>query len=193
MRRFRFDTLRKLAQEERGDEVMEAAVILPLLFVFLMAVFWFGQAFRMYGTITQAARQGARAAVAPACTTCTAITQATAAQNAVTAVTNALNAAHLNPAQIQPPSPIPSFTACGSTQTVNSCYSTTPATNVCVEFNVQLSSTAQSGAGECGTAVSFGYQYGLKFSLPCWPQPCTPMNLSTLALPARAQMRAETQ
>jgi Flp pilus assembly protein TadG len=190
MRRLRFDTLRKLAREDRGDEVMEAAFVLPLLFFLLMAVFWFGQAFRMYGAITQAARQGARAAVAPACTTCTAITQATAAQNAVNAVTNALTAAHLDPTQIQLTTPAPTFAACATGPTT--CVYP-GGSNVCVQFNVQLSSTAQSGAGECGTAVSFRYHYGLMFSLPCWPQPCTPMNLRNLALPAQAQMRVETQ
>jgi Flp pilus assembly protein TadG len=169
---------------------MEAALVLPLLFVFLMAVFWFGQAFRMYGAVTQAARQGARAAVAPACTTCTAISQATAAQNALNAVNSALTAAHLDPTQIQLTTPAPTFAACATGPTT--CVYP-GGSNVCVQFNVQLSSTAQSGAGECGTSVSFGYKYGLSFSLPCWPEPCTPMNLNNLTVPAQAQMRVETQ
>jgi len=197
MSRFRLKTLRSLArslsQDVRGDEVMEAALVLPLLFLILMAVFWFGQAFRMYGAITQAARQGARAAVAPACTTCAAISPNAAALNAGTAVTNVLSAAHLDPNQVQAPSPIPTLPACGGGLPVNTCFSATPASNVCVQFGVQLSSTAQSGAGECGTSVSFGYKYGLSFSLPCWPEPCTPMNLSNLAVPAQSQMRVETQ
>ncbi len=197
MRRLRLKALRSLARslraDSRGDEVMEAALVLPLLFVFLMAVFWFGQAFRMYGAVTQAARQGARAAVAPACTTCAAMSQNAAALNAGTAVTNVLSAAHLDPNQVQAPSPVPTFQACGGGLPVNTCFSATPASNVCVQFGVQLSSTAQSGAGECGTSVSFGYKYGLSFSLPCWPDPCTPMNLSNLSVPAQAQMRVETQ
>ncbi len=44
-------------------------MILPLFFMIFLAILWFGQAFRIYGTITRAAREGARAAVAPVCTT----------------------------------------------------------------------------------------------------------------------------
>ena len=63
---------RRLARDTRGTEIAEAAVVLPMLFMILMAIFWFGQAFRIYGTLTQATRAGARAAVAPVCATCTA-------------------------------------------------------------------------------------------------------------------------
>ncbi|MGA9977139.1 MAG: TadE family protein, partial [Candidatus Sulfotelmatobacter sp.] len=45
-----------------GSEIAEAALVLPLMFMMLIGIFWFGQAFSMYGTITHAARQGARAA-----------------------------------------------------------------------------------------------------------------------------------
>ena len=63
-------TWRCLARDTRGTEIAEMAVVLPLLFMLLMGIFWFGQAFRVYGTLTQAARAGARAAVAPVCATC---------------------------------------------------------------------------------------------------------------------------
>ena len=36
--------LNRLAYDTRGTEIAEAAVVLPLLFVMLIAVFWFGQA-----------------------------------------------------------------------------------------------------------------------------------------------------
>src|ERR1700723_1179095 len=85
--------MHKLARSTRGPGIAETAVILPLFFMIFMAVFWFGQAFRIYGTLTHATRLGAEAAVAPACATCTAGTPAT---NAQTAVYNALAAAHLN-------------------------------------------------------------------------------------------------
>ena len=62
-------TWNRLARGTRGDEIAENAMILPLLFMVILAIFWFGQAFRIYGTITHAARQGARAAVAPVCPT----------------------------------------------------------------------------------------------------------------------------
>ena len=48
-----------------GAEIAETAVVLPLLFTVLLGIFFFGRAYNIYGTITQAAMQGARAAVAP--------------------------------------------------------------------------------------------------------------------------------
>ncbi len=62
--------LRKLAAETRGAEIAEAAVVLPLMFMILLGIFWFGQAFSIYGAITRAAQEGARAGAAPYCTTC---------------------------------------------------------------------------------------------------------------------------
>src|SRR5216684_6801667 len=90
----------EVLQGEAGSDLAEAALVLPLMFTILLGIFWFGQAFSIYGTITHAAREGARAAVAPLCATCgTALTSATVAQNAVNALQNALLAAKLNPAQ----------------------------------------------------------------------------------------------
>src|SRR5260370_17176875 len=60
----------RLARETRGQEIAEAALVLPIVFMLMLGIFWFGQAFSIYGTITHAAREGARAAVAPASATC---------------------------------------------------------------------------------------------------------------------------
>ena len=182
-------TLPKVARSTQGAEIAETAMILPLLFVMVMAIFWFGQAFRIYGTITHAAREGARAAVAPLCATCTSATYSPV-QNAVTAVNTALTAAHLNPALANAPTPAPTFVSC--TGAAASCQTVT-GSNVCVYQNVQLSSAANGGAGSCGTSVNFSYQYPFHFTLPCWPQPCTSMDLSKITLPAQAEMRQESQ
>jgi Flp pilus assembly protein TadG len=186
---------RGLARNSRGAEIAETAMILPLLFVFVMAIFWFGQAFRIYGTITQAARQGARAAVAPACATCTAATTPT--QNAVAAVTSAMTAANLNTAQLQPLASWTPPTLCPCQSASSSCggnaVACDPAAtiNACVQTNVQLSYTSGAlgtGAGTCGTSVSMRYKYPYSFVIPY-----TTLNLGNIALPADAQMRAETQ
>lgn len=186
---------RNLACGCRGAEIAETAMILPLLFVFVMAIFWFGQAFRIYGAITHAAREGARAAVAPYCATCTGTNSAV--QNATNAVGSALTAAHLDPTQAAAPSPVPSLCPCGSPNSscggfAVSCQ-TASASNVCVQPNVQLSYPTLGGAGTCGTSVSFSYKYPFHFTLPCWPQPCTSLDLQNFALPAQAEMRLETQ
>lgn len=190
-------TWRNLARDTRGTEIAEAAVVLPLVFVVLMAIFWFGQAFRFYGAITHAAREGARAAVAPPCATCAASTQS-AVNNAINAVNSSLAAAKLDPALALAPVPIPNLCSCGSPS--SSCGSPAPCvpststtSNVCVQPNVQLSYPALGGAGTCGTSVSFAYKYPFHFTLPCWPQPCTSLDLQKITLPAQAQMRVETQ
>jgi hypothetical protein len=182
-------TWRDRARDTRAAEIAETAMVLPLVFMMLMAIFWFGQAYRIYGTITHAAREGARSAVAPACATCTAVTPNGAAQNAVTAVNSALSAAKLDPNQVQLPSPVPTFPGCTG-GTVNSCFptSTSPSSNVCVQFNVQLASSALGGAGTCGTSVSFGYKYPYHFLIPL-----TTIDLGNMSLRAQAQMRVETQ
>jgi Flp pilus assembly protein TadG len=190
MKHRRWTTWRSVARDTRGSEVAEAAFVLPILFVVLIAIFWFGQAFRTYGTITHAAREGARAAVAPACATCATVNSPT--QNAINAVSAALAAEKLSMSGVQLPVPVPTLLACGSAAAVQ-CDNSVPGNNVCVQPNVQLPLITPGAAGTCGTSVSFGYKYPFHFTLPCWPQPCNSLDLQNLTLPARAQMRVETQ
>ena len=77
--------LRKLGSETVGAEIAEAAAVLPLMFMILLGIFWFGQAFSIYGAITRAAQEGARAGAAPSCATCTQLTSLDRATNAVSA------------------------------------------------------------------------------------------------------------
>jgi Flp pilus assembly protein TadG len=186
---------RRLARDTRGTEIAEAAVVLPMLFMILMAIFWFGQAFRIYGTLTQATRAGARAAVAPVCATCAAAgsSQGLIAQ---AAVQNAMAAAHLSTNQLVPTgaawtTPAPTLYQCRqSPLTPVACDATV--TSVCVQENVQLSFPAPvsgpAGMGECGTSVSVRYKYPFHFSIPF-----TNLDLANIQLPGQAQMRAEAQ
>jgi len=190
----------QLAGGNAGEEIAEAALVLPLLFIILIAIFWFGQAFRIYTTLTQAARQGARAAVAPICATCSPPAGFSSTQSAINAVSSALTVSNLNTSQLVPLGQWtpPSLCICGTTtagscSTPVSCASDPTNSNVCVQPNVQISFPAQGGAGECGTAVSFQYRYPYSFTLPCLPQPCTPLDLSKFTIPGQAQMRLETQ
>src|SRR3974390_130400 len=93
--------LRRLVIETRGAEIAEAAAVLPLMFMILLGIFWFGQAFSIYGAITRAAQEGARAGTAPYCATCN--TGASPANNAVAAVNPALTIAKLDPTLAQFP------------------------------------------------------------------------------------------
>ena len=91
-------TLRTLAAETRGAEIAEAAAVLPLMFMFLLGIFWFGQAFSIYGAITRAAQEGARAGAVPYCATCAGTNTFTQyGTNAVNAVQTAMIASKLDP------------------------------------------------------------------------------------------------
>lgn len=180
-------------------------MILPMLFLLLIGIFWFGQAFRIYGTITNAARDGARAAVAPACATCAGVDPSIDAWNVIK---TDLQAAHLDPAHLQQPTTPPTLCACSSGGSATSCTTATVPcdgneSNICVQgisrtgggapvdSYVQLSSTLASnnlpgGAGECGISVSLQYPYSF------W-LPFTSLSNQTINLRAQAQMRAESQ
>jgi TadE-like protein len=172
-------SVRRLALETRGSEIMEAAVVLPLMFTMVLGIFWFGQAFRIYGTVTHAALEGARAGAAPSCSSCSAGNSA--AQNAYNAIQSALAAGKLDVTQAQRPSPVPALASClgGPAPACNAVSS-----KVCIQTNVQLSSTA--GIGVCGVSVSFQYPY--QFTLPG-----TSLNKQLVNLPAVGRMRMENR
>ena len=172
--------IRKLAEETCGAEIAEAAAVLPLMFLILLGIFWFGQAFSIYGAITRAAEDGARAAAAPYCATCSSTNSA--ATNAVNAVNATLRASKLDPARIQTPSPAPTFIACSSATT--GC-ATVSGSNVCVQQSVQISNTS-GGSTVCGVSVTF--QYPFQFWLPF-----TSLNKQRILLNASARVRMESQ
>ena len=175
----------RLAWSDNASEIAEAAAVLPLMFLILFGIFWFGQAFRTYGTITRAAQEGARAAAAAAqCTTCAG--GGNPASNANAAVQSVLTVAKLDPLKAQWPATIPSLLSC-RTNSALGCDATQG--KVCVQgtqgsVGVQLSSRALGGVGVCGVSVSF--QYPFKFYLPF-----TGLNNQQIMLNASARVRSE--
>jgi Flp pilus assembly protein TadG len=172
--------LRRLAADSSGAEIAEAAAVLPLMFMVLLGIFWFGQAFSIYGTITRAAQDGARAGAAPYCTTCTAGTN-TQNQNAFNAVQASMAAAKLDPGNATYPSSVPAFNACSGGTSVGCDGSTSG--HVCVQSPVQLTTTS---GGVCGISVSFRYPF--QFWLPF-----TSLNKQKIWLRASAHARMENQ
>jgi Flp pilus assembly protein TadG len=179
------ERLRKILLDTSGAEIVELAAVLPVLFMILLGIFFFGRAYNIYGTITQAAQQGARASVAPACATC-GNSSLTADQIATNYVAPALAASKLNPSQVAPFTP--PLCPCGSTTSCSgSPVACDPAglgatPSICVQQNVALTTTA--GARQvCGTSVAFKYPYN--FNLP--------FRSFTLQMKAAAQMRGEEQ
>jgi Flp pilus assembly protein TadG len=177
-------TLHRLGVEVRGAEIAEAAAVLPLMFMMLLGIFWFGQAFSIYGAITRAAQEGARAGAAPYCTTCANNTLANYAAHAVSATQTALTTSKLDPTQARYPSPNPTLYDCLSPATVKQC-STGGSSNLCVQAPVVLATVTSGATGVCGISVSF--QYPFQFWLPF-----TSLNQQKIYLNASARVRMET-
>ena len=98
--RSRLRASRRLAQEDRGAELVEAALVFPLLLALIIGGFWLGRAYNIYESMTRAAREGARFALAPSCATC-GNTFPTDAE-VTTVINGALSAASMDPAQVSP-------------------------------------------------------------------------------------------
>jgi Flp pilus assembly protein TadG len=186
----------KIAKDTRGTEIVESAFVLPIVFMFVIGIIWFGLVFLIYGTLAQGTRAGAGAAVAPVCATCG--TTPSPAASAQTAVYNALAAAHLSKSNLVPWGGVspkwtpPTLCTCGTATSSSACATAAPCdtgvTDACVQENVQLSYPSQGGAGTCGVSVSARYQYPYHFSIPL-----TTLDIGNVLVPGQAQMRAETQ
>jgi len=167
--------IRKLLGNERASEIAEAALVMPIAFMILLGIYWFGRAFNIYATINNAAREGARVAVAQTCGGCGNTAPSTA--NIASAVTQTLQASSVDPGQIKAYAPAVNAGVCGG-----SCKSTN---NINVCTNVQLDTPPTGGgAAACGVVVSFQYPYGF------W-LPFTSLNNQTITLTADVQMTGE--
>jgi len=177
--------LRQIASSLRnteGAEIAEAAVVLPLLFMLLLGIVWFGRAFNIYSTIQQAAQQGAITAARATCGSCASGNAFPTDLTVTNAVVAVMQASSLDPTQIKlsSPAPIPcplpppATAGAGCTSTID---------NITICRNVQLN----PGAGQpiqCGSLVSFQYPY--QFYLPF-----TSLNMQLINLSAQAQSRME--
>jgi TadE-like protein len=171
-------SVRKL-ENEAGVEILEAALVLPILFMFLLGIVWFGRAFNIYSTITQAAQQGAITAARPTCVTCSPAGNVFPSDAAVDgAIVAVLQASRLDPTQILGPA-VPDPPACAG----GGCTNTTHNVKVCrsVILNPPAGTTPPD---QCGTIVSFQYPFRAYF-------PSTSLNLQTITLTAQAQSRTE--
>src|SRR5690242_15189095 len=88
---------RKLARDERGAEIVETALVMPIVFMVLLGIFWFGRAYNVYSTITYAAREGAITAARASCAECGNTLPTNVA--VATRVSDVLRASKLDPTQ----------------------------------------------------------------------------------------------
>jgi Flp pilus assembly protein TadG len=174
----------RLIVDARGAEIAEAAAVLPLMFMVLLGIFWFGQAFSIYGAITRAAQDAARAgSYAANCATCGTDLLPQRLASATGAAQTALLASKLDPTKARQPVPVPAFTQCvvGGTSSCNPAAGT----NFCVQAPVHMSPRA-GGTGACGISVSF--QYPFQFWLPF-----TSLNKQKIWISSSALVRLENQ
>ena len=161
-----------------GAEIAEAALVLPLVFMFLLGIVWFGRAFQIYSAITQAAQRGAITAARPACGTCgNSFASDSQVKDAVYAVTDAANLDR-NLITQNPPSPTPTF--CPPPAPPGACSPIISSITIC--RSIVLNSA--TNPVQCGVIVSFKYPF--QFYLPF-----TSLNMQQITLAAQAQSRME--
>jgi hypothetical protein len=167
---------RQLASTD-GAEIAEAAVVLPLVFMLLLGIVWFGRAFNIYSTITQAAQQGAITAARSSCGTCGNTASSDAAVAGV--VEAVMTASSLDTNQIVV-SPNPLAPVSCKTPPTPPCPPPTNKIKVC--RNVLLNPPAGGAEPpQCGTIVSFEYPFQLHV-------PFTSLNQITLSAQAQSRM-----
>lgn len=153
-------------REDSGAELVEAAVVLPILLMLLLGIITFGRAWNVYQTITRAAREGAREAVLTPCALCSGPNYS-ASDIWNEFIDPALQASSVDPTQVMNPSiiyvnlnPAPGDTSLDPCKSGYTCV--------------------------CGVQISFKYPF--IFSLPF-----TSINMSQINLPVTVQMRLENQ
>ena len=167
--------LRQFGHDD-GTEILEAALVLPILFMFLLGIVWFGRAFQVYATLTQAAQRGAVTAARASCATCgNTFPSNTEVNDAVYSVTDASKLDSSLITQNLPGSPYP---ACPAPAPPPTCS----AGSITICRSVVLNSN--STQPECGVVVTF--KYPLQVYLPF-----TSLNLQQITLTAQAQSRME--
>jgi len=175
--------LRKTVSGTIGSEIAEAALVIPIFFLLLLGIYWFGRAFNVYSTINHAAREGARVAVAQTCATCGSPNTSLTTTQIAAQVAQSLQASSLDPTQVQPV--VVAHTTCGVSL---NCQISASAPQIRVCYNVQLQAAASlpagSGAPACGVSVEFQYPY--QFFLPF-----TSLNMQQVMLNAGVQMTGE--
>jgi TadE-like protein len=192
MGQMKMGKLKKIVAGTGGSEIAEAALVLPILFMMLLGIYWFGRAFNVYATMNHAAREGARAAAAPKCATCagtvspscpSGISCTLTPDQIADQVQQALQASSIDPTQVTSVG-APRIACGGGAATCAHPGAGKP--NIWVCYNVQLPVTlpAGSGAPACGISVEFQYPY--KFFLPF-----TSLNMQQIMLKADIQMAGE--
>jgi hypothetical protein len=179
-----------------GQEVAEAALVLPIVFLILVAIFWFGRAFNISGTLERAAKEGALTASQATCATCgNAFSSNT---NIADAVQSVLSASSINVSSLQayaPPFVCTPVTAPFCTTTVTSSGGQTFNLQICSGAPLSCGVGAAAGCGTasppaCGTSPVYGTRIAIAYRFDFLRLSYSSGNLSrepSVTLPAVAQ------
>ncbi|TAM83174.1 MAG: pilus assembly protein [Acidobacteria bacterium] len=165
-------------RENSGAELIEAALVIPILLMLLLGIVWLGRAYNVYETITRAAREGARYAVLPSCATCNPANQMT--ETYTSAGTTSSPACISNPTYEFTNYVAPSLLASHLDPNDNVVQQT-----FCQQA-VVMNPTSDTSSQQCGIEVSF--EYPLQLAIPF-----TSLNASTISIPTSVTMRMENQ
>jgi Flp pilus assembly protein TadG len=143
--------------------MLEFAFVVTMLMTLLLGIVTFARAYNIYQSITRAAREGVRMAVLPDCATCG--NDYIDPSSGVTQANSAIFAHAVSPAL----------------QAANLNPAAVLNYSEAVGW-LDAGDTEQ----QCGVTISFDYPYQLDL-------PFTTMNLTTIDLPVRVEMRRENQ
>lgn len=193
---------RKLTGEDRGTEIVEVALVLPLVFLIMFAIFWFGRAFNISSTLARAAKEGALAASLSSCVTCG--NTAASNQKIADAVENVLVADKLNDANLQfysPPdictmTPAPVCTTTATTASDGNSLNIKICTGVPLTCGTGVGSGCGSGSPpSCGSHPVTGTRVSMSYSFDwahfSYDSTGNISKLPTITLPASSQTIAE--
>ena len=189
--------------DERGTEIVEAALVLPIVFLLMFAIFWFGRAFNVSSTLARAAKEGASAASLSSCASCGDTPNSN--QKIADAVESVLAADKLQDASLQFYTPTD---VCVATP-APTCNTTAPTASSGNSLNIKICTgvpitcgTGVSGCGSnsppaCGSDAVYGTRVSMKYSFD-WAHfaydSTTAQSLTrlpTVTLPASAQTIGE--
>lgn len=150
---------------DRGTELIEFALIVPMLLTLLFGIIWFGRAYNVYQSITRAAREGAKYAVLPSCATC---------GNAYADSYGSVDTCLANPTNSFTDYIAPALTAAKVDP------------DLVTEFCQKAAWLENTDPKQCGVVISFGYPVQVTI-------PFTSLNGTTFNVNTQVQMRLENQ
>ncbi len=165
-------------------------MVLPLLFVFLMAIFQFARVYMIYSAMQRAAQEGAHAAASSTCATCG--NPPITADQVATLMQPVFNAAHIDYTPIVAPAATPALNSCVPPLpgTAVPCETTSVSPGICLQRNVILG-TQTSDTPVCGASVSFVYPYGFTLPSVSTSPPFVTRQSYALNLKAQVQVKGE--